>query len=107
VSGKLVENGKPSAGVRVQVFAGARASVFQRLAYATSYVAGTFSVVAPLQRKTFFQARATTTVRDGPVALCRSSDVRPDAFCTSVTFAPLTAQSRTIAASPRPVRVRP
>jgi len=105
VAGKLAENGHPVAGVRVQILAGARASVFQRLAYATSYVGGTFSVVAPLRQKTFFQARATTGVREGPVAQCRSSELRPDAVCTSLTYAPLSVQSRRIAASPRRVRV--
>src|SRR5215208_947052 len=107
LAGSVTADGRGVSGVRVEILAGPRASQFQRLAYSTSYTGGKFSVVAALRGKTYFRARVAAPLRQGPLSQCAVFPLRLDAVCTSLTLAPLGAQSRTITATPARGRVRP
>lgn len=100
VSGSLSENARAVRGVRVEVLAGPSVSTLVRLAYATSFTAGKFAVVAPLRGKTIFRARVTVPLREGSLSQCLPFALRPNAICTRLTLAPFSAQSPTLTASP-------
>jgi hypothetical protein len=100
VSGAVSENGRGVRGVRVEVLAGPNVASLDRLAYATSFRGGRYAVVAPLRAKTFFRARVSAPLREGPLSQCTSFALQPDAICTRLTLAPFTAQSPTLTAGP-------
>jgi hypothetical protein len=96
LSGTVATNGRGVTGVRVQLFAGPKASVLTHLTYATSFGSGKFEVVAPLKANKVFRASISAPLREGSLSRCESFRLQPDAVCSSLTLAPFTAQSPTI-----------
>jgi hypothetical protein len=94
--GTVATNGRGVPGVRVQVLAGAKATVLTHLTYATSFGGGKFEVVAPLKGNKVFRARISAPLREGALSRCERFDLQPDAVCSSLTLAPFTAQSPTV-----------
>jgi hypothetical protein len=93
LSGRVTENGHGVAGVRVEVLYGPRVSSMSRLTYATSFEGGNYAVVAPIARKTVYRAKISSPLRAGPLARCEVFSLEPAAICSSLTFAPFTAQT--------------
>lgn len=96
LSGTVSAGGRPLAGVRVALAAGASASSLVAAGHATTGARGRFELQRPVTRATTFRASVDTPARADPAGC---ADPLAPGGCVSATLAPISATSE-------PVRVR-